>query len=458
MGYLVEVGYIAAVCVLAHLLHKCLHVPSAITRKLIHILIGFVFFIQYYYFREDVAGLLIVPAAVTVALFLVARLRLLPSMVNPENPYGIFYYALAILLSNIFAILYPPYHAAAGAAILCLALGDGAAALLTARLPRRHRLLGEKSLEGSLFCLLFAYLGMLLVGAVFPALALAPLLLPSLALLTMLFELFTGRYDNPAIVIGIGVAALLLHAADDALLLRLLVGILLGILLAMLSVWRRMLTIPAALAALFLLALIVTLGGWIAAAYILLFYAISAMTHAIGKRVNARHTEGARGLAQVAANGLVGGGALLLYGAVGAAPLLVAYYAAICEFCADTVASDIGTLSRAEPRDICTLRRVPRGRSGGVSLLGTAAALDVSLLGGAASLLGGLSLTEGVAVAVAAFLEDRIRFADLFEIVAESVSPFDKPWGELSLEDLLAADRRARELARDGVAKRAGSV
>jgi 1-deoxy-D-xylulose-5-phosphate reductoisomerase len=61
-------------------------------------------------------------------------------------------------------------------------------------------------------------------------------------------------------------------------------------------------------------------------------------------------------------------------------------------------------------------------------------------------------------VAVAAFLEDRIRFADLFEIVAESVLPFDKPWGELSLGELLEADRRARELARDGVAKRAGSV
>ena len=61
-------------------------------------------------------------------------------------------------------------------------------------------------------------------------------------------------------------------------------------------------------------------------------------------------------------------------------------------------------------------------------------------------------------VAVAAFLEDRIRFADLFEIVGESVAHFDKPWGELSLEELLAADRRARELARDGVARRAGSV
>jgi 1-deoxy-D-xylulose-5-phosphate reductoisomerase len=61
-------------------------------------------------------------------------------------------------------------------------------------------------------------------------------------------------------------------------------------------------------------------------------------------------------------------------------------------------------------------------------------------------------------VAVAAFLEDRIRFADLFEIVSDAVMQFDRPWGELSLEELLAADRRARELAGDAVGKRARTV
>ena len=404
MGYLAEIGYIAAVCAAAHLLHRCLHVPGHITRKLIHILIGFVFFIQYHFFREDVAGLLIVPAAVTLGLFLVARLRLLPSMVNPDNPYGIFYYALSILLSNVVAILYPPYHAAAGAAILCLAFGDGAAALLASLLPRRHRLIGEKSVEGSLFCLLFSYLGMWLVTLAFPSLSLPPLLLPFLALLTVLLELFTGRYDNPAIVLGVGVAALLLQTAEEALLLRLLIGLVVGIGILFLSVWRRMLTLPAALTALGMLLLILALGGWIPAAYILLLYTLCALLHAIGRRHNARHTEGARRLRQVAANGLVGALSLLLYGTVGGVPFLIAYYAAICEFVADTAASDIGTLIPRDPVDICRLRRVPRGRSGGVSAVGTLAALLTSLLGGALSLLGGLTLTEGITVAAAAFL------------------------------------------------------
>ena len=209
MGYLAEVAYIAAVCFFSHILHKCLGVRPAITRKLTHILIGFVFPIQYYFFREDAIGLIAVPLAVTALLFLVARFRLVPSMVNPENPYGIFFYALSILLSNIVCIFYPPYHAAAGAAIACLALGDGAAALMTAGLSRRHRLFGEKSIEGTLFCVLFSALGMLALGLAFPALALSPLTLMAAALLSGITELFCGRLDNLAIVFGVGLFVVL---------------------------------------------------------------------------------------------------------------------------------------------------------------------------------------------------------------------------------------------------------
>lgn len=212
MGYLAEVAYIAAVCLASHILHTRAGVSTAVTRKLTHILIGLVFPIQYYFFREDTLGLLLVPLFVTVTLFLVARYRLIPSMVNPENPYGIFYYALSILLSNAVCLLYPPYHAAAGAAIACLALGDGAAALLTVRLPVRHRLFREKTVEGALFCLVFSALGMLLLGLLFPPLALSPLLLLSAALLATVLELFCGKLDNPAIVLGVGLYVALCRA------------------------------------------------------------------------------------------------------------------------------------------------------------------------------------------------------------------------------------------------------
>ena len=204
MGYLAEIGYVAAVVLLSHFLNTKAHLDSATTRKLTHILIGFVFFLQYYFFREDVLGLLLIPSLITVGLFLVARFRLIPSMVNPKNPYGIFYYALSITLSNLIACFLPSYLAAAGVAILCLSFGDGFAALLGSQLSKRHTLLFGKTVEGMVICFLFSALGMLLLGLVFPPLMLSPWILLSAAALTAVIELFAGKFDNPAIVFGVG--------------------------------------------------------------------------------------------------------------------------------------------------------------------------------------------------------------------------------------------------------------
>jgi uncharacterized protein (TIGR00297 family) len=52
---------------------------------------------------------------------------------------------------------------------------------------------------------------------------------------------------------------------------------------------------------------------------------------------------------------------------------------------ADTWATEIGSLSRMEPRSILSMKRVPRGTSGGISLLGSlAAAVGAVVIGGAA--------------------------------------------------------------------------
>lgn len=209
MGYLAEGGYVVAVVLLSRLLHGRCGVGASTTRKLVHILIGFVFPIQYYFFREDALGMLLLPAIITITLFLVARYRLIPAMVNPENPYGIFYYALGILVLNLVAVLYPAMHAAEGAAVFALAFGDGAATLLTPLFKKRHKIFRGKTVEGTLLCFLFAALGMLLLGLMLPALMLPPLLILGVAALTALIELFTGRYDNLAILFGVAALCLL---------------------------------------------------------------------------------------------------------------------------------------------------------------------------------------------------------------------------------------------------------
>ena len=188
------------------------------------------------------------------------------------------------------------------------------------------------------------------------------------------------------------------------MLIRLLVGLLIGAVLVPLSVKRGMLTLPAALGAAVLLLIILLSGGYAAAAYMLLVYLVCALVHRLNKKKKNRHTDGARGLWQVAVNGGTGGVCLLLYAALGHPALLVAYYAAIAEFFTDTMASDVGTLSKRVPYDPFRRRRVERGASGGMTPLGTMAALLAAVLAALLSLGAGLSLGEAAVVLGAAFL------------------------------------------------------
>ena len=54
---------------------------------------------------------------------------------------------------------------------------------------------------------------------------------------------------------------------------------------------------------------------------------------------------------------------------------MMVYAAALTECLADSLASDVGVLSKKDPVDICRMKRIKRGLSGGVSLLGTLSAL-----------------------------------------------------------------------------------
>lgn len=101
---------------------------------------------------------------------------------------------------------------------------------------------------------------------------------------------------------------------------------------------------------------------------------------------------GRRDAGQVFANGGIGM-LLCIANAIWPDPVWVYLFAGVmASVTADTWATEWGGLSRSEPRSVLTFRRVPAGTSGGVSLIGSTAALaGAVMIGGAAWLLPELS-------------------------------------------------------------------
>jgi uncharacterized protein (TIGR00297 family) len=124
-----------------------------------------------------------------------------------------------------------------------------------------------------------------------------------------------------------------------------------------------------------------TAAGWSWAWLLIAFFVTSTLLSKTGQSAKRALLSGIadkgtnRDAWQVLANGAVFG-ALALATAAGRSPLIQGAAAgALAASTADTWATEIGTLSRRLPRNILSMKVVPRGTSGGVTLLGMGASL-----------------------------------------------------------------------------------
>ncbi len=170
------------------------------------------------------------------------------------------------------------------------------------------------------------------------------------------------------------------------MLLSLSLGFLLGILIAFIA-WRlQALSATGAIAAAVTGGLIFGLGGLPWAVLLLAFFiSSSGLSKAFTQRkaaVNEKFAKGSRrDWGQVLANGGLGALLAIFHGLFPnqAWPWL-AFAGAMAAVNADTWATELGVLSTSPPRRITTGRVVERGVSGGISALGTLAALAGAVL------------------------------------------------------------------------------
>jgi uncharacterized protein (TIGR00297 family) len=159
-------------------------------------------------------------------------------------------------------------------------------------------------------------------------------------------------------------------------------GIVLAVFITAVTRVKRALTWPAVLTADAMLVLICAVSGLREAMFIIgMYMSVFLVDIFFGKKSEKNQT---RKLIQVIVNGFAGCVCILLYKITKDIAFLLAYYTSIFEVLADSIASDVGVLSKKQPRDICTWKKVPSGMSGGISTLG----MSVS---GAACICAGLA-------------------------------------------------------------------
>lgn len=172
-------------------------------------------------------------------------------------------------------------------------------------------------------------------------------------------------------------------------------GLILSSALAALALWRRAITYPGTFLAWCLSLVICLCGGltgFCALAATLIFTLLAGRIsrgkrEAAEKKLHAKH--GRRDSVQILCNVGMSAAMAALFALTGREGFLCASGAALAASLADSMASELGILSPTPPRDICSLRTVQPGISGGVSPLG----LAMSLLG--AAIIGLISLGWG---------------------------------------------------------------
>ena len=168
--------------------------------------------------------------------------------------------------------------------------------------------------------------------------------------------------------------------------IQLLVGFLLAVLTALAARKAHSLSPSGAVAATILGTVIFGLGGFPWAVIMMVFFITSSiLSRVFGKRkqvLNEKFSKGSeRDAGQVLANGGIAGLFALLHVFFPAAPLIwLGFCGALTAANADTWATELGVLSRADAALITSGKPVERGTSGGITWFGTLAAFGGALL------------------------------------------------------------------------------
>lgn len=337
--------------------------------------------------------------AVIFTYFAVSRNLFKLNYQHNRKRWGVFF----LPLSYVFLLLFfKDEKWVVFSSLLILAFGDSLAAITGSIFGRkRYDLTGdEKSYLGSTAFFVAALIVLVVTGSIkiskFPGLEINSYFLLSGVIIAFLLTLFEGIASKGTDNLFVPIAASLLiyifiTSPDAGILFNFVLGLLLAAAVGFISYRVKFLTNDGAIATFLLAGFIFGLGGLKWSVPILTFFILSSLLSKFRKNKNREvdiyfEKTGVRDSMQVFVNGGIGGILVVINQINPALNLYLIYIASLAAVCADTWATEIGTMYKATTYNIINFRPVTQGISGGISVPGTFGAL----LGAAVIALSGL--------------------------------------------------------------------
>ena len=379
-GYLLSFGY-GVLCLLAAFLLSRLGVRKEITRKLVHVFIGFEWVILYL-FHGSTYHFLIVCLAF-LALLLIAYKKNLLKMISSDgdNAPGTVYYAVSMSLMALASLFDSRFILPFGVAVFATSLGDGFAGLLGGLIKKHNpKIYKQKTLVGALANFVLSTATALAFMMIFEDMGLTPTHCLVIGALSVGIELISGfGFDNITLPLSVSAFTYLSTVYTETA--KYFLPIALTPLIIAFVNERKNLTRGGIIAAIFLdVAISISLGNL---GFLLLFafLVLGILTDKLKKKStdNKEEKSSRRDASQVLANGLVPIICAALYFTLGNRAFLLAFVAALAEALGDTAASSLGIYSKST-FDLFKFRKCEQGISGGVSLIGTLSAVIFSAI------------------------------------------------------------------------------
>jgi uncharacterized protein (TIGR00297 family) len=361
----------------------------SLSRKLVHALVGVAIALSPFVVER------LEPMLLLGAIFLFFNgathlLRWLPGMHAAQRGWGTVLFVIGYGLILLFCwVLFPEIRYAFTLAMLVLALADPAAALV-GRAVRPPRIwVGEKTVAGSaaMFGVAFLVIGLSLYllrsmdRLYWPDWMMLVAALGGAGVATAAEVLSRNGWDNVTVPVSVALLIGWMGLQEPIYSLRLLLGLMIGISFVWVA-WRvEALSTSGAILTFLMAVTFFGLGGWAWSVPVIVFFVLSSLWSRLGRRKKEAlgsifEKNHRRDAAQVLANGGVAWACALL-AAWSESPLwYAAYLGSLAAVTADTWATELGTVLRLGPTVLITnFRSCEAGTSGGVSLIGTTAAI-----------------------------------------------------------------------------------